>query len=369
MSPEEWGGDTIFCNVSAKDNKGIDHLLEMVLLQAELLKLTANTQVRVRGHIIEARVDAGKGPVATVLVEKGTLREGDPYVAGVYSGSVRAMFNDLGERVQEALPATPIEISGIDGVPQAGDPFHVVSHEKYGREIANKRQHYKHITNYAERVQPSLTDLGAWVQEHKELNVIIKADVQGSVEAIRDGLLRLSTSDVKVRVIHGATGAISESDVNLASASSALIIGFQVRAGGHVTEVAERNNIDVKYYSIIYKVIEEVRQAMEGLLEPDKIEEIIAKAEIRQIFKISRLGNIAGCRVTEGTLRRKNLVRVIRDNVVMYTGHLNSLRRIKDNVNEVAEGFECGIGFENYNDLHEGDQLESFEIKEVARKL
>ena len=271
MSPEEWGGDTIFCEVSAKNNQGIEHLLEMVLLRAELLKLTANPKIRAYGHVVEARVDAGKGPVATILIERGTLREGDPYVVGVFSGRVRAMFNDLGQRVTEAPPSMPVEISGIDGVPQAGDPFQVVSDEKYGRSIANKRQHYKHITHYAEHIQPSLDDLGAWIQNHKELNVIIKADVQGSVEAIRDGLLRLSTKDVKVRVIHGATGAITESDINLALASSALIIGFQVRGNGQVSELAERNAIDIKYYSIIYNVIEDVEKAMEGLLDPDKI--------------------------------------------------------------------------------------------------
>ena len=369
LSPEEWGGETVLCPISAKENKGIDELLEAILLQAELLNLKANTKLRAKGHVIEARIDPGKGPVATVLVEKGTLREGDPYVVGVYSGRVRALYNDYAKRIKEALPAMPVEIAGIDGVPQAGDPFQAVESEKYGREVAAKRQHYHHISSAVERVQPSMNDLGSWVQDHKKLNIIIKADVQGSVEAIREGLLRLSTKDVKVRVVHGATGAISESDVNLASASNALIIGFQVRTTPGTKEVAEKIGIDIKYYSVIYNVLSEIKQAMEGLLEPDKVEEIQAKLEIRQVFKISRFGSVAGCMVLSGNANRKNSIRVIREGVVIHTSKIRSLRRLKDDVNEVAQGYECGLALENFNELREGDQLECFEIKEVARKL
>ncbi len=369
VTAESWGGDTVFCEVSAKENIGIEHLLEIILLQAELMKLTANRNLRAKGFVIEAKIDAGKGPVATILIENGVLREGDPYVVGVYSGRVRAMYNDLGKRIKEATPAMPVEIAGIDGVPEAGDPFQVVENEKYGREVASKRQHFKQVTNTAKRANPSLNSLGSWVTSHKELNIIIKADVQGSVEAIKEGLLRLSTDDVKVRVVHGATGAITDSDVNLASASSGVIIGFQVRATGKVSELADRLGIDIKYYSIIYNVIHDVKLAMEGLLEPDKQEEILAKIEIRQVFKISKIGNVAGCKVQSGSVHRKNSVRVIRDNIVIFTGSIKTLKRLKDDVTEVGEGFECGIALESFNDLKENDILESFRIKEIARKL
>lgn len=369
LQSEDWGGTTMFCPISAKENIGIDHLLEMILLQAEVLDLRANPDLRAQGRVVEARIDPGKGPVATVLVQKGTLRAGDPYVVGVYSGRVRAMFDDLGHKIEEAGPATPVEISGIDGVPAAGDPFQAVINEKYGREIAAKRQHYKQITDAAARVPPSLGDLKNWLADHKELKVIIKADVQGSVEAIRDGLLKLSTEDVKVRVVFGATGAISESDVNLASASEGIIVGFQVRPTPRAQELAEQLRVEIKFYSIIYNVIEEIRAAMEGLLEPDKIEEVSGRAEIRQVFKISKMGNVAGCMVTSGKIRRANKVRLIRDNKVIYTGMLGSLKRIKDDAAEVAEGYECGLSIDGYKDIRVGDQVESFEVKEVARKL
>ncbi len=369
LRAEEEGGDTIICEISAKEGTGIELLLEMILLQAELMKLTANPCLRAVGHVIEAKVDSGKGPVSTILVGKGTLREGDAYVAGVFSGRVRAMYDDYGKSLKEALPATPVEISGLNGVPEAGDPFQVVASEKYARETATKRQHYKQIKAAAKNSPPNLRDLGSWVKTHKKLNLIIKADVQGSVEAIRDGLQKLSTNDIQVHVIHGAAGSISESDVHLASASKALIIGFQVRATPRVVELADRTHVNIKYYNVIYNVIEEVRKAMEGMLEPDRIEELTAKAEVRQIFKISRLGNVAGCKVLSGVLERRASMRVIRDNIVVYTGKMKSLRRLKENVNEVHEGFECGLSLESYNDLREGDQLEAFQIREVARKL
>ncbi|MCE9599506.1 MAG: translation initiation factor IF-2 [Spirochaetia bacterium] len=369
LQSEDWGGQTIFCEISAKANIGIDHLLEMILLQADILALTANPTLRAVGRVVEARIDPGKGPVATVLIQKGTLREGDPYVVGVFSGRVRAMFDSFGHKVAEAGPATPIEITGIDGVPEAGDPFTSVINEKYGREIASKRQHFKQISDAVERVQPTLGDLKTWIQDHKEVKVIIKADVQGSVEAIRDGLLKLSTDDVKVRVIFGATGAISESDVTLASASNAIIVGFQIRATPRAADLAEKNLVEIKYYNVIYNVIEEIRAAMEGMLEPDKVEEITGRAEIRALFKISRLGNIAGCMIISGKMKKSNKARLIRDGVVIYTGNLKSLRRGKDDAAEVAEGYECGMAIEGYNDVREGDIIEGFEVKEVARKL
>ena len=369
LQPEEWGGTTIFCEISAKENIGIDHLLEMILLQADVLELKANAGLRAVGRVVEAKIDPGKGPVATVLVQKGTLSEGDPYVVGVFSGRVRTLLDDLGHRIEKAGPATPVEITGIDGVPLAGDPFQVVESEKYGREIADKRQHYKQITDAVERVQPSLGDLQSWISDHKELKIIIKADVQGSVEAIKDGLLKLSTDDVKVRVIYAATGAISESDVTLASASNALIIGFQVRATPRASDLAESNHVEIKYYSIIYEVIEEVHAAMEGMLEPDKVEEITGRVEVRQIFKISRIGIVAGCMVIKGKIKKSHKLRVIRNSVVVYTGSLKSLRREKDEVQEINEGFECGMSVDGYNDIQVGDIFEFFEIKEVARKL
>ncbi|MBU41950.1 MAG: translation initiation factor IF-2 [Spirochaetaceae bacterium] len=370
LQPESWGGDIVVCEISAKNNIGIEHLLEMVLLQAEILNLKANPKVRPVGHVIEARVDAGKGPVATLLIDKGTLREGDPFVVGVYSGKIRAMFDDLGRRRTEAPPATPVEIIGLDGVPQAGDPFQVVESEKYAREMASTRQHYEQISRAAERAQPSMDALAEWMQEHKELKIIVKADVQGSVEAIKDGLLKLSHDDVKVRVIMGSTGAISESDVSLASASNAMIVGFHVRATPQATELAERDGVDIRYYSIIYNVIEDMTKAMEGLLEPDYVEEVKGRAEVRKVFRISRVGNVAGCMVISGKIHRNNKIRILRDNVVIYEdGELDSLKRHKDDSAEVAEGFECGLSLKNYNDLKEGDIVEAYVINEVARTL
>jgi translation initiation factor IF-2 len=370
LQAESWGGDIVVCEISAKNNVGIDHLLEMVLLQAELLNLKANADVRPVGHVIEARVDAGKGPVATLLIDKGTLREGDPFVVGVYSGKIRAMFDDLGRRRTEAGPGTPVEIIGLDGVPGAGDPFQVVESEKYAREMASTRQHYEQISKAAERAQPSMDALADWMQENKELKIIVKADVQGSVEAIRDGLLKLSHDDVKIRVIMGATGAISESDVSLASASNAMIVGFHVRATPQATELAERDGVDIRYYSIIYNVIEDMTKAMEGLLEPDYVEEVKGRAEVRKVFRISRVGNVAGCMVTSGKIHRNNKIRILRDNVVIYEdGELDSLKRHKDDSAEVAEGFECGLSLKSFNDLKEGDVVEAYVINEVARTL
>lgn len=367
LQPEEWGGETIYCEISAKNNIGIDNLLDMILIQAELLELKANPKVKPVGRVLESKKDPGKGPVATVLVQKGTLREGMPFVVGVYAGKVRAMFDDLGRRIKEADPSTPVEIIGIDDVPEPGDPFHVVESEKEAKEIASKRQFYKQITQ-AKRKHPSLKDLEEWTKEHKELNIIIKADVHGSVEAIRDGLLKLSTDDLKVNIIYAAAGPITESDVNLAMASNAIIVAFQVRASSKAQELAEQNQVEIKYYSIIYNLIEDIEKALKGLLEPKYEEVITGEAEVRQVFRISKVGNVAGCMVKKGKITRSDKIRLIRDGVVIYDGEINQLKRFKEDVAEVAEGYECGLSIKGYNDIKEGDIIESYKIVEVQQK-
>ena len=371
LAPEDWGGSTIFCEISAKEGTGIENLLEMIIIQSEMMVLKANPDLRAVGNVVEARVDPGRGPVATLLIQKGTLNIGDPYVVGIFSGRVRTILNDRGQRIESASPSTPVEITGINGVPQAGDPFQVVSSEKYGREVASKRQHYQHINEAAERSTPSLGDLKNWIveQEVKELKIIIKADVQGSIEAIRDGLIKLSTDDVKVRVIHGATGAISESDVDLAKTSGALIIGFHIRPTSRAESLATQYRVEIKFYNVIYDIIKDVHNALEGMLEPDIVEEVTGRAEIREIFRISRIGNVAGCMMLSGKISRNNKIRIIRDGAVIFTGELSSLRRHKDDVNEVLEGFECGMSVAGYNDLKVNDQLEGFELRSVARQL
>jgi len=367
LQPEEWGGETIYCEISAKNNIGIDNLLDMILIQAELLELKANPKVKPVGRVLESKKDPGKGPVATVLVQKGTLREGMPFVVGVYAGKVRAMFDDLGRRIKEAGLSTPVEIIGIDDVPEPGDPFHVVESEKEAKEIASKRQFYKQITQ-VKRKHPSLKDLEEWTKEHKELNIIIKADVHGSVEAIRDGLLKLSTDDLKVNIIYAAAGPITESDVNLAMASNAIIVAFQVRASSKAQELAEQNQVEIKYYSIIYNLIEDIEKALKGLLEPKYEEVITGEAEVRQVFRISKVGNVAGCMVKKGKITRSDKIRLIRDGVVIYDGEINQLKRFKEDVAEVAEGYECGLSIKGYNDIKEGDIIESYKIVEVQQK-
>ncbi|GIX43575.1 MAG: hypothetical protein KatS3mg129_3308 [Leptospiraceae bacterium] len=366
LQPEEWGGDTIYCEISAKNNIGIDNLLDMILLQAEMMDLKANPKVKPVGRVIESKKDPGKGPVATILIQKGTLREGMPFVVGIYAGKVRAMFDDYGRRINEAGPSTPVEIIGIEDVPEPGDPFHVVESEKEAREIAAKRQYYKQMTQ-AKRKQPSLKDLDEWTKEHKELNIIIKADVHGSVEAIRDGLQKLSTDEVKVNVIYGAAGPITESDVNLALASNAIIVAFQVRATSKAQELAEQNNVEIKYYSIIYNLLEDIEKALKGMLEPEYEEIITGEAEVRQVFRISKVGNVAGCMVRKGKINRNDKIRLIRDGVVIYDGEVNQLKRFKEDVAEVAEGYECGISIKGYNDIKEGDIIEFYKIQEVAK--
>ena len=368
--PEEYGGDVPFIPVSAKTGQGIDDLLENVLLQAEILELKAPVDAPAKGIVIEARLDKGRGPVATILVQSGTLHRGDAVLAGVAYGRVRAMLNDTGKPTAEAGPSTPVEIQGLAEVPSAGDEVLVLNDERKAREIALFRQgkfrDVKLARQQAAKLESMFDNLGEGV---RTLPLIVKTDVQGSQEALVQSLLKLSTDEVRVQVVHAAVGGISESDVNLAIASGAVVIGFNVRADASAKKLAEGNDVDLRYYNIIYDAIDEVRNAMSGMLAPEKREEVIGMVEIREIFTVSKVGNIAGCMVLEGLIRRDSQVRLLRNNVVHWTGSLDSLRRFKDDVKEVKSGFDCGITLKGNNDIQVGDQLEAFEIKEVARTL
>jgi translation initiation factor IF-2 len=369
--PEDFGGDTPFVPVSAKTGEGIDNLLEQVLLQAEILELKAPQAALAKGLVIEAKLDKGRGPVATVLVQSGTLKRGDVVLAGSSYGRVRAMLDEDGKNTQEAGPSIPVEIQGLSDVPQAGDEFMVLTDERRAREIATFRQgKYREVTlnrRQAAKLDNLFDNVGEGAAQ--SLPLIIKADVQGSQEALAQSLLKLSTAEVKVQVVHAAVGGISESDVNLAIASKAVIIGFNVRADSNARKLAEGNGVDLRYYNIIYDAVDEVKAAMTGLLAPEQREEAIGSAEIRTVFVASKIGTVAGCMVTSGVVRRNAKFRLLRDNVVVYTGEIESVKRMKDDVREVNEGFECGIKLKNYNDIAEGDQLEIFEVKEVARTL
>jgi translation initiation factor IF-2 len=369
--PEEFGGDSPFVPVSAKTGEGIDALLENVLLQAEVLELKAPAEAAAQGIVIEARLDKGRGPVATVLVQSGTLKRGDVVLAGASYGRVRAMIDEDGKATAEAGPSIPVEIQGLTEVPQAGDEFMVLSDERRAREIATFRQGKYRDVKFARQAKVKMETLfdGMSGGDVQVLPIIIKADVQGSQEALGASLLKLSTDEVKVQIVHSAVGGISESDVNLAIASKAVIIGFNTRADAGARKLAENNGVDIRYYDIIYDAVDEVKAAMTGMLAPEQREEVIGSAEIRQVFKVSKIGSIAGCMVTSGFVRRGARLRLLRDNVVIFTGELDSLKRMKDDVREVKEGFECGLTIKNYNDIAEGDQLEFFEIKEVARTL
>jgi translation initiation factor IF-2 len=373
LIPESWGGQTIFVEVSAKQKVGLDHLLEMILLQAEVLELKTDPYRMARGTVIEAKLDRGRGPVATVLVQSGTLRVGDIYVVGSFSGRVRALVTDTGAKVPEAGPSMPVEVIGLPGVPSAGDSFVVVSDERVAREIAEARQQKQRIAELAAGAgRVTLDDLYAKIKEGdvKELAVVIKADVQGSAEALSEAVEKLSTPAVKLQVIHKGVGGITETDVLLASASRAIIIGFNVRPESKASTLAERDGIDIRLYTIIYDAIADIRAAMEGLLEPTLKERALGRAEVRQVFNIPKAGTVAGCYVLEGTISRASTgVRVIRDHVAVYEGKLSSLRRFKDDVREVQQGYECGIGVENFNDLKPGDVIEAYVIDKVAVKL
>jgi translation initiation factor IF-2 len=369
--PEDFGGSSPFVSVSAKTGQGIDELLEQVLLQAEVLELKAPVDAMAKGLVIEAQLDKGHGPVATVLVQSGTLKTGDVVLAGQTFGRVRAMLDENGKSVKTAGPSIPVEIQGLTEVPQAGDEFMVLSDERRAREIATYRagkfRHTKLAKQQASKLENMFTDMTAG--EVKMVPIIVKADVQGSQEALSQSLLKLSTDEVKVQLVYAAVGAISESDVNLAIASKAVIIGFNTRADAGARKLAENNGVDIRYYDIIYDAVDELKLAMSGMLTPDKKEEVIGTAEIRQIFKVSKIGSIAGCMVTAGVVRRSARLRLLRQNMVVMTGELDSLKRFKDDVKEVREGFDCGLNIKNYNDIQEGDVLEFFEIREVARTL
>lgn len=364
---EEWGGDTIMVPVSALTGEGVDTLLEMILLQAELLQLRANPDRQARGIIIEAKLDRSQGPLATVLLQNGTLNVGDNIIAGVASGRVRALVNDRGERVKSAGPSMPVEISGFNEVPQAGDEMMVVADDKLSRQVAAERREKEKELRAASTSRVTLDNLFANISEGKveTLNLIIKADVQGSVEAVTQALEKLSTDQVKIRVLHSGVGAITQDDVNLASAFNAIIIGFNIRPDVNARSAADVDEIDIRLYRVIYQAIEDIEKAMKGLLEPVYKEVLSGRAEVRNVFKISGSGTIAGCYVIEGKMHRNYQVRLLRDNVVIYEGKLSSLRRFKDDVREVAEGYECGIGIDGFNDIKERDVIECFTMDEV----
>ena len=369
--PEEFGGDSPFCEVSAKTGAGIDELLEQVLLQAEVLELKAPVDAMAKGLVIEARLDKGRGPVATVLVQSGTLNVGDVVLGGQTYGRVRAMLDENGKPIKSAGPSIPVEIQGLTEVPQAGDEFMVMTDERRAREIATYRagkvRNTKLAKQQASKLENMFSDMTSG--EVKLLPIIVKADVQGSQEALAASLLKLSTDEVKVQLVYAAVGGISESDVNLSIASKAVIIGFNTRADAGARKLAEGNGVDIRYYNIIYDAVDDLKAAMSGMLTPDKKEEVIGTAEIRQVLRVSKIGAIAGCMVTSGVVRRNAKLRLLRNNVVVFTGELDSLKRFKDDAKEVKENFECGLTIKNYNDIVEGDVLEFFEIKEVARTL
>ena len=371
LAPEQWGGNTLFAEVSAKQKTGIKGLLELILLQAEVLELRANPDKPARGIIIEAKLDKGRGPVATVLVQEGTLKAGDVFIAGSHYGRVRAMLNDRGQKIEEARPSIPVEVVGFTDVPEAGDSFIVVSEERMAKQISLYRQEKIREKELSKLSKVSLEELYDKIKkgEIKELNVIIKADVQGSIEAVKEALKKLSTDAVKVNIIHDAVGGITETDVNLASASNAIIIGFNVRPGAKAQTLAEQEHVDLRTYSIIYDAIDDIKKALEGLLEPTYKEHILGRAQVIQVFNIRKMGTIAGSLILDGKVVRGSHARVLRDNVVVYDSRIGSLRRFKDDMRECAQGFECGIWIENFNDVKLGDIIESYEMEEIQPRL
>jgi translation initiation factor IF-2 len=371
LVPEDWGGTTIFANVSAKQRIGLDELLEMILLQAEVLELKANPSKLARGHIVEAKLDKGRGPLGTVLIQEGTLKPGDAFVCGTVHGKVRAMFNDQGRKIKLAGPAIPVEIQGFDVVPEAGDEFVCVADDKVARKIAETRAAKQREKDMIGKSSVTLESFLKSRPDHeaKSLNLVLKADVQGSLEAITEALNKLSTDEVKISVVHGGTGGLTESDIMLATASQAIIIGFNVRPTAKVKEVADREKVEIRFYDIIYKLVGEIKDAMSGMLAPDIQEVYLGQAEVRNTFNVPKVGTVAGCGVVDGKLIRTAKVRLLRDGVVIYTGALSSLKRFKDDAKEVMKGYECGVGLENFNDIKIGDVIEAFETKEVARTI
>ncbi len=368
---EEWGGQIPCAEISAKTGQGIDHLLEVLLIVAELLELQANPHKKARGTIVEAHLDKGRGAVATVLVQEGTLRVGEPFITGVHSGRVRALLDEHGQRVEEAKPSVPVQVLGLPGVPQAGDVFAVANSEREAKDLSQRRQLIKREQDHRKLRTVTLSDLHDQIQQGhiQELRVVVKGDVDGSVEAIAEELGRITHEEVRVNVIHSAVGAISESDVLLAAASSAILLGFHVSTQPSARDLAAQEGVEIRNYRIIYEVIEDVRAALAGLLAPTTEEQVVGRAEIRQIFTSSRMGTIGGCLVQDGTIARSNQVRILRDSQVVFTGELTSLRRFKDDVREVSEGFECGMGFAGFDDISEGDIVESLVMVETERTL
>jgi len=369
--PEDWGGDTMFVDVSAKTGANVENLLESILLQAEVLELKAPKAAPARGLVIESRLDKGRGPVATVLVQSGTLNRGDVVLAGAVFGRVRAMVDESGHPVQHAGPSIPVEIQGLSEVPTAGEEVVVLGDERKAREIALFRQgkfrDVKLAKQQAAKLEGMFEQMAAG--ETKALSLIIKADVQGSQEALAQALQKLSTDEVRVNIVHSGVGAITESDVNLALASNAVVVGFNTRADATAKKLIASHGVDVRYYNVIYDAVDEVKAALSGLLAPEKKESVTGLVEVRQVFHISKVGTVAGCYVLEGVVKRGSLVRVLRDNIVVHTGELDSLKRFKDDVREVKAGFECGLSVKSFNDIKEGDQLEVYDVVEVARTL
>jgi translation initiation factor IF-2 len=368
---EEWGGKYQCQEISAKQGLNVDVLLEKVMLEAELLELKANPNKHAVGTVIEAALDKGRGIVTTILVQSGTLKVGDPILAGCYSGKVKALFNERGNKVESVGPSQPIQVLGMNGAPQAGDKFNSMESEVEAREIANKRLQLQREQGIRTQKHITLDEIGRRlaIGNFKELNIIVKGDVDGSIEALSDSLLKLSTQEIQINIIHKSVGQISESDVLLASASDAIIIGFQVRPSLNARKLAEQEQIDIRMYSIIYDAINEIKSAMEGMLAPQFEEKIVANVEIRETFKISKVGTIAGCMVLDGKINRNSKIRIIRDGVVLHTGELASLKRFKDDVKEVATNYECGLNIQNYNEIEVGDIVEAFEQVEIKRKL
>ncbi|MDD7589312.1 translation initiation factor IF-2, partial [Bullifex porci] len=373
LMPEEWGGQTLYCKISALKKEGIDDLLDTILLQAEMLELKANPKCRAEGKVLESRIDQGRGTVATVIVQKGTLHQGDYYVAGIYPGRVRAMFDDKGKKIKEAGPSTPVEIIGLSNIPSAGDPFQVTEDEKQARMVGAKRQELEKLGASSNANKVTLENLYDKIKEGEvqDFNVIIKGDVQGSVEALQGTLTKLSTPEIRLNVIRASAGAIIESDITLAAASNALVIGFNVRPTPRAQALAEQEKVEIKKYNIIYDVVDDIKAAMEGLLSPEIKEIDIGKAEVRDTFRVPKVGIIAGCYITEGKVTRNAFVRVIRDSIQINKEniHISSLKRFKDDAKEVTAGYECGIGLENFQDIQIGDTLEFVQKQEIARKL
>lgn len=371
LIPEDWGGNVLFNEISALKGIGINELLNNILLQAEILELKANYDCRAEGKVIESRVDHGRGIISTIIVQRGTLRIGDAFVAGIFPGKVRAMFNDKGSKIDIATPATPVEVLGFTGVPNSGDPFQVTENEKIARQVGMKRQELEKQGEMKNIKKITLDNLYEYIQDGdvQELKIIIKGDVHGSVEALQTALEKLSTSEIKLTVIHSAAGAIVESDVNLASAYNAIIIGFHVRPTPKASALADQEKVDIRKYNIIYSAVEDIKNAMEGLLTPDITEEVTGTIEVRELFKVPKIGVIAGSYVQRGRIRRSSNVRVFREGIQLYEGKINSLKRFKDDVREVEEGYECGIGIDKFSDFRTGDIIEVYELHEVAKKL